>query len=63
MAPPVGLLGQGPQAGVGGVAIIPPSTGDDYDSDGDSGTDDEMRPLTQMELKNRIMKGVSGKYS
>ena len=59
VAQPVGLLGQGPQAGVGGVSIVPPSTGDDYDSDGDSGSDDETRPLTQQELKNRIIKGVS----
>ena len=57
-AQPVGLLGQGPQAGVGGVSIVPPSTGDDYDTDGDSDSDEEMRPLTQTELKHRIIKGV-----
>lgn len=54
----VGLLGQGPQPGLSSVAIVPPTTGDDYDSDGSSGSDDEQRPLTQEELKNKILKGV-----
>lgn len=54
----VGLLGQGPQPGMSSVSIIPPTTGDDYDSDGSSGTEDEQRPLTQEELKNKILKGV-----
>lgn len=40
------------------VAIVPPTTGDDYDSGGSSGSDDEQRPLTQDELKNKILKGV-----
>ncbi|XP_068699418.1 coiled-coil domain-containing protein 63-like [Montipora foliosa] len=56
---PVGLLGQGPQPGMSSVAIVPPTTGDDYDSDGSSGSDDEQRPLTQEELKNKILKGIS----
>lgn len=55
----VGLLGQGPQPGMASVAIVPPTTGDDYDSDGSSGSEDEQRPLTQQELKNKILKGVS----
>ena len=55
----VGLLGQGPQPGMSSVAIVPPTTGDDYDSDGSSGSDDEQRPLTQQELKNKILKGVN----
>lgn len=58
-AVPVGLLGQGPQPGISSVAIVPPTTGDDYDSDRSSGSDDEQRPLTQEELKNRILKGIS----
>lgn len=57
-AVPVGLLGQGPQPGMSSVAIVPPTTGDDYDTDGSSGSDDEQRPLTQEELKNKILKGV-----
>lgn len=55
----MGLLGQGPQPGMASVAIVPPTTGDDYDSDGSSGSEDEQRPLTQQELKNKILKGVS----
>jgi len=56
----VSLLGQGPQPGSLSVNIVPPSTGDDYNSeDSDDETDDEQRPLTQQELKNKIMKGVS----
>ena len=58
----VGLLGQGPQPGMSSVSIIPPTTGDDYDSDGSSGTEDEQRPLTQEELKNKILKGVKNIY-
>ncbi|XP_031560443.1 coiled-coil domain-containing protein 63-like [Actinia tenebrosa] len=56
---PVGLLGQGPQPGSMSVNIVPPSTGDDYDSEDSSGSDEEQRPLTQQELKNKIMKGIS----
>lgn len=55
----VGLLGQGPQPGMSSVAIVPPTTGDDYDSDASSGSEDEQRPLTQQELKNKILKGVN----
>lgn len=55
----VGLLGQGPQPGMLSVSIIPPTTGDEYDSDGSSGTEDEQRPLTQEELKNKILKGIT----
>lgn len=58
-AVPVGLLGQGPQPGMSSVAIVPPTTGDDYDSGGSSGSDDEQRPLTQEELKNKILKGIT----
>ncbi|KXJ14271.1 coiled-coil domain-containing protein 63 [Exaiptasia diaphana] len=56
----VGLLGQGPQPGSISVNIVPPTTGDDYNSDdSDDETDDEQRPLTQQELKNKIMKGIN----
>ncbi|XP_069774744.1 coiled-coil domain-containing protein 114 [Narcine bancroftii] len=41
------------------IYIEPPTTGNDYDSDVDSpATDEEERPLTQSELRQRIMKGV-----
>ncbi|XP_062889439.1 coiled-coil domain-containing protein 114 [Mobula hypostoma] len=43
------------------VYIEPPTTGNDYDSDADSSITDEERPLTQNELRQRIMKGVMKK--
>lgn len=68
---PPSLLGQGPQPPVNTITIAPPTTGvtasqhtgkaptDDYESDGDSGDDEEIRPLTQSELKKKIIKGIS----
>ena len=35
------------------------ATADDYESDGDSVDEEEIRPLTQAELKKKIIKGVS----
>lgn len=55
----VGLLGQGPQPGMTSVAIVPPTTGDDYDSDASSASEDDQRPLTQQELKYKILKGIT----
>ncbi|CAK8690630.1 coiled-coil domain-containing protein 63-like isoform X2 [Clavelina lepadiformis] len=53
------ILGQVPVTPVQPLLIAPPSTGDDYDSDDlEAKTDEESRPLTQNELKERIMKGV-----
>lgn len=55
-----GLLGKGPIAAPAQLNILPPSTGDEYDSDqGSEMSDDDNRPLTQNELKQKIMKGVS----
>ncbi len=55
-----GLLGKGPIPAPQPLLITAPSTGDDYDSDqGSDLSDEENRPLTQGELKQRIMKGVS----
>jgi hypothetical protein len=34
------------------------ATADDYESDGDSVDEEEIRPLTQAELKKKIIKGV-----
>lgn len=68
---PPSLLGQGPQPPVNTVTIAPPTTGaagpqltgkstaDDYESDGESVDDEEIRPLTQAELKKKIIKGIS----
>lgn len=54
-----GLLGKGPIAAPAQLNILPPSTGDEYDSDqGSEMSDDDNRPLTQNELKQKIMKGV-----
>eukprot|EP00116_Pleurobrachia_bachei_P005505 sb/3465767/ len=67
---PPSLLGQGPQPPVTTINIAPPSTGvtgsqhatkaptDDYESEGESADEDEIRPLTQAELKKKIIKGV-----
>ncbi|XP_063293205.1 outer dynein arm-docking complex subunit 1 isoform X2 [Pelobates fuscus] len=53
------LLGQLTDIQAPMFQIQPPATGDDYDSDTDSpGADEEERPLTQAELRERIMKGV-----
>ncbi|XP_071946194.1 coiled-coil domain-containing protein 63-like [Antedon mediterranea] len=57
--PKGGLLGKGPVPAPQQLLIMAPTTGEDYDSDqGSELSEDESRPLTQMELKQRIMKGV-----
>ncbi|XP_002733759.1 coiled-coil domain-containing protein 63-like [Saccoglossus kowalevskii] len=54
-----GLLGEGPAPPVQTLAIMPPSTGDEYDSDADSQlSDEDNRPLTEQEIKQKIMKHV-----
>ncbi|XP_072100828.1 coiled-coil domain-containing protein 114 [Mobula birostris] len=55
------LLGQSLEKPTQPVYIEPPATGNDYDSDADSSITDEERPLTQNELRQRIMKGVMKK--
>ena len=56
----VGLLGGGPQVAAGSVAIVPPTTGDDYETEGSTEeSEDECRPMTAQELKSKIMKSVS----
>jgi len=55
----VGLLGRGPLPLPAAISIQPPSTGDDYDSDSSFQSEDENRPLTQQELRQRIMKGIN----
>ncbi|XP_078680306.1 coiled-coil domain-containing protein 63-like [Branchiostoma floridae x Branchiostoma belcheri] len=53
------LLGEGPTKPPPPLQIEPPTTGDDYDSDDSAQpSDEDQRPLTQSELKNRVMKGV-----
>ena len=56
----MGLLGGGPQIAAGSVAIVPPTTGDDYETEGSTEeSEDECRPMTAQELKSKIMKSVS----
>ncbi|KAJ3255726.1 Coiled-coil domain-containing protein 63 [Boothiomyces macroporosus] len=52
-----GLLGQGPTAHVGNITIVAPSTLDDHDS-GDNASDEDDRPLTREELKQRTLRGL-----
>ncbi|XP_069493459.1 outer dynein arm-docking complex subunit 1 [Ambystoma mexicanum] len=53
------LLGQMTDFQSPSLQILPPSTGDEYDSDMDSPlAEEEERPLTQSELRERIMRGV-----
>ena len=45
---------------IGAITVVPPATGDDYESDVSSVvSDDESRPLTQEELKAKILREVS----
>ncbi|XP_060708398.1 coiled-coil domain-containing protein 114 [Hemiscyllium ocellatum] len=56
------LMGQNLKKPPPPVYIEPPSTGNDNDSDMESPvTDEEERPLTQNELRQRILKGVMKK--
>ncbi|XP_057299829.1 coiled-coil domain-containing protein 63-like [Hydractinia symbiolongicarpus] len=57
----VGLLGKGPLPIPRAVSVHPPATVDDYDSDFSMQSDDENRPLTQRELRQRIVRGISKK--
>ncbi|XP_071225292.1 coiled-coil domain-containing protein 63-like [Salvelinus alpinus] len=52
------LLGQNPEVPRQNIIIQPPVTGDDYDTEESPLTDEEERPLSQGELRQRIMKGV-----
>ncbi|XP_041745032.1 coiled-coil domain-containing protein 114 isoform X1 [Coregonus clupeaformis] len=52
------LLGQNPEVPRQNIIIQPPVTGDDYDTEESPLTDEEERPLSQGELRKRIMKGV-----
>ena len=59
VAQAVGLLGKGPQPLPSSINIQPPITGEDYDSDASGHSEDDNRPLTQSELRQRVMRGVS----
>jgi len=51
------LLGEGPHPASHPLSIVPPSVGDEYESDGSDGSDDD-KPLTQTELFAKAMKSV-----
>ncbi|KAI8914406.1 hypothetical protein EDD86DRAFT_199272 [Gorgonomyces haynaldii] len=53
-----GLLGQGPAAPIGNLSINAPSTGDDHDSE-DNGSDEDDRPLTREEIRQRTLRGLN----
>jgi hypothetical protein len=53
---------RGPLPQLGVINVVPPATGDDFESDVISlQSDDESRPLTQEELKARILRDLSRK--
>ncbi|KAG7472856.1 hypothetical protein MATL_G00113380 [Megalops atlanticus] len=51
------LLGQSQQLPRQNLSILPPSIGDNYDTD-ESPLTDEERPLTRNELQQKVLKGV-----
>lgn len=53
-----GLLGEGPGAPQQQFPILPPAVGDEYESEGSEGEDDEARPFTRGELQQRVLKTV-----
>ncbi|KAM6980090.1 coiled-coil domain-containing protein 114 [Aplochiton taeniatus] len=52
------LLGQNPEVPRPNITIHPTVTGDEYDTEDSHLTDEEERPLSQTELRQRIVKGV-----
>ncbi|XP_063410903.1 outer dynein arm-docking complex subunit 1-like [Mytilus trossulus] len=58
-----GLLGEGPAAPQQQLPILPPSVGDEYDSEGSDASEDEARPFTRAELQSRVMKTVRKRES
>ncbi|XP_063724030.1 coiled-coil domain-containing protein 63-like [Symsagittifera roscoffensis] len=55
----LGLLGEGPKPPLQKQEIIAPSTGDGYGSD--EGSDEEVKPLSVAELRQRAMRNVAKK--
>lgn len=58
-----GLLGEGPSAPQPQLPVMPPSVGDEYDSDGSEASEDDARPMTRNELQKRVMKTVKKRES
>jgi len=59
----IGLLGKGPLPTPSVIQVQPPGTADDYDSDFSLQSDDDNRPMTQAELRERIVRGITKKES
>lgn len=57
------LLGGGPSGPQQQIPIFPPAVGDEYESDGSEGGEDESRPFTRHELENKVMKTVQKRES
>lgn len=53
-----GLLGEGPGAPQQQFPILPPAVGDEYESEGSEGEEDEARPFTRNELQAKVLKTV-----
>jgi len=58
-----GLLGEGPAGPQQQLPVLPPSVGDEYDSEGSDASEDDARPLTRNELQRRVMKTVKKRES
>lgn len=57
------LIGEGPSAPQPLFPIMPPSVGDEYDSDGSEASEDDARPMTRNELQKKVMKTVKKRES
>merc|ERR1712039_524620 len=53
-----GLLGEGPGAPQQQFPVLPPAVGDEYESEGSEGEEDEARPFTRNELQAKVLKTV-----
>jgi len=53
-----GLLGEGPGAPQQQFPVLPPAVGDEYESEGSEGDDEDARPFTRNELQQKVLKTV-----
>ncbi|KAK3594432.1 hypothetical protein CHS0354_000254 [Potamilus streckersoni] len=57
------LLGEGPAPPQQQFPVIPPTVGDEYESEASEASDDEARPMTRNELQQKVMKTVRKRES
>lgn len=57
------LLGEGPQPPAPVPTLLPPTVGDEYDSEASEVSEDDSRPFTRNELMNKAMKSVRKRES